>query len=203
MEAEFAKLTTASIQYNMNNAATKQTRLENPTHILSRLQDGDTDLQQQQQQLEAGNDSGSLSSRASISSKNSESSTIKKPTFTFLIRVGRKTTTRELKLPENVKFTSNFVKEVTKQQQEKAAIKSLVLNSVENMDTTSSTLQGITTGSLNTVPGPFRGSGYNRRRVESVPLKDDPFAGKSNDGKTTGNTSSNGSADSKDKKVEL
>ncbi|GME85154.1 unnamed protein product [Ambrosiozyma monospora] len=57
MEAEFAKLTTASIQYNMNNAATKQTRLENPTHILSRLQDGDTDLQQQQQQLEAGNDS--------------------------------------------------------------------------------------------------------------------------------------------------
>ncbi|GME74847.1 unnamed protein product [Ambrosiozyma monospora] len=141
MEAEFAKLTTASIQYNMNNASTKQTRLENPTYILSRLQDGDTDLQQQQQQLQfdAGNDSANVSSRestitSSTSQKSSASSTIKKPTFTFLSRDGRKTTTRELKLPENVKFTSNFVKEVTKQQQEKAAIKSLVLNSVENME---------------------------------------------------------------------
>ncbi|GME83847.1 unnamed protein product [Ambrosiozyma monospora] len=71
------------------------------------------------------------------------------------------------------------------------------------MGTTSSALQGITTGSLNTIPGPFRGSGFNRRRVESVPLKDDPFAGKPNDGNTSGNSSSGASADSKDKKVEL
>ncbi|GMF04627.1 unnamed protein product [[Candida] boidinii] len=51
--------------------------------------------------------------------------------FTFVTRSGKKTTSTVIKLPEDNKFASKFIKEEERQRKEKQLLKNLVLQSVD------------------------------------------------------------------------